>query len=196
MSRLSTIQLVSILLGSLLTVSLVFFLTRPAIPQSTTEQARPAVERWLLGNCSVEEADSLEKQLRAFDTQLEPAFLEAFEKGPNTSLISEVEQAAAKRFDQRQALLKSGSVAGLSKEDIDAARSVSREQFIAQAKQDFVTRYKSQALLGLGIVGSDKAQEVLQQVARDEKSPLRGSAQEGLKKMQIYKKPGAPTKPE
>ncbi len=188
MKRPNRIQVGSITIGLVGAAALTFFFTSSVTPQPGPDESRATVNAWLLGNCDVAEEGKLEKELRAFRTQLEPVFLQAFEQGPDSALVKEVEQAAAKRFDRRRELFNSGSTAGLSKEDLEAARSLGRDQFISLAKDDFVISYKSRALLGLGVVDGPKALEVLQKTARDEKSPLKGSAEQALIKLQQFKK--------
>jgi hypothetical protein len=192
MKRFNRIQVASLVVGFVGAAALIVSFTSSVNPQPANEQSQSAAKAWLLDSCDVEEIDKVEQQLRAVGAQLEPVFVQAFQNGPDSALVSEVEQAAAKRFDQRQELLKSGITAGLSKEDLDAARNVSREQFVAQAKDDFVNRYKSQALLGLGVVDGPKALEILEQVARDEKSPLKSTAEQALNKLRQYKKDERP----
>ena len=192
MKRFNRIQIASLVVGFVGAAALIVSFTSSVNPQSGNEQSQSTAKAWLLDSCDVEEIGKVEQQLRAVGPQLEPVFVQAFQNGPDSALVSEVEQAAAKRFDQRQELLKSGITAGLSKEDLDAARNVSREQFVAQAKDDFINRYKSQALLGLGVVDGPKALEILQQVARDEKSPLKSTAEQALNKLRQYKKDERP----
>lgn len=158
-----------------------------AMAQQLPPEALNLVRTWLVKNCEVGEARVLEQDLKKWGTRVEPAFLEAVKDGPDAKLLSEFEEAAAKRFDQRQELLKAGVGLGLSSEDLEAARRVTRDDFIAKEREDFVLRYKSQALAGLGIVGGAKAQGVLQGIARDSKSPLRGSAEQALKRLRSGK---------
>ncbi len=131
----------------------------------------------------------MESELIRFRAELEPFFLAALTQGPDQRLVSEVDQTAGRRFDQRQELLKRRT-SGLSESDLELARKLTRNQFIAQEKEAFVTRYKSQAIAGLGVVGGDKTKAVLAGIAGDQKSPLRGSAQEALKRLQGPRRPG------
>lgn len=188
MKRLNRIQIVSILIGFLGAAVLIISFTSSVSPQPANDQAQAAARSWLLNSCDVGEVGALENQLRAAAPQLEPLFIQAFQNGPDGALVAEVEQAAAKRFERRQEILgNSGVTVGLSKEDIEAARAVGRDQFVSQAKNDFVLRYKSQALLGLGVVDGAKALEILQQTARDPKSPLKATAEQALLKLQQRK---------
>lgn len=158
-----------------------------AVAQQLPPEALNLVQTWLVKNCDLGEVRMLEQDLRQWGIRLEPAFLEAVQDGPDAKLLSEFDEAAGKRFDQRQELLKTDVGLGLSRDDLEAARKVSREEFIAQEREDFILRYKSQALAGLGIVGGAKVREVLQGLARDEKSPLKASAAQALERLQSGK---------
>lgn len=158
-----------------------------AVAQQLPPEALNLVQTWLVKNCDIGEEQMLEQDLRQLGIRLEPAFLEALKDGPDAKLLSDFDEASGKRFDQRQELVKAGVGLGLGGEDLEAARKVTREDFITQEREDFILRYKSQALAGLGIVGGAKARGVLQGLARDEKSPLQGSAAQALERLQSGK---------
>ena len=155
----------------------------PARPQQISERARAVGAEWLLSNCEIGEGTRLTSQLIQFKAELEPFFLQALQQGPNDKQLSGVQRASEVRYQQRQELLKSRQRLGLSDDDRKAAQAISREQYLAQEKEAFVLRYKSQAVAGLGIVGGPKAKAMLEPLSNDEKSPLKGSAHEALKRM-------------
>lgn len=170
-------------LGIMAILVLIWVSISSAIAQQLSDEAQSLAKTWLLKNCDVGEEGQIENKLKKWGTQLEPAFLEAVDKGPDSTLLSELQQVLSQRFEQRQKLLKTGEGLGLSKEDLGAAQNVTLEQFITQEREDFILRYKSQALLGLGIVGGEKAKEILHKIASDEKSPLKRSAEQAIKKL-------------
>lgn len=163
-----------------------------ARPQQIGERARAVAVEWLLSNCEMGEGTRVTSRLIEFRAELEPFFLRALQQGPDDKQLSELQRASEARYQQRQELLKSGQRLPLSDDDRKAAQAISREQYLAQEKEDFVLRYKSQAVAGLGIVGGPKAKAVLEPLSKDEKSPLRGSAQEALKRMASSGKNRAP----
>jgi hypothetical protein len=169
-----------------LAATLVMVLATLANSQVLREEVRAAALSWLLNDCSLQ--SSLRDDLRAAASPaLEAFFLEALQKGPEPAQLSGIEQAAARRYEQRQQALKSPSTHGLSSQDIEDARKVSRDDFIAQEKKDFEVRFRSQAVAGLALTGGTKAKTELQQLAKDEKSPLRTSAQQALAELQRKK---------
>jgi hypothetical protein len=151
-------------------------------PSELSEQARAVAVQWLLSNCEVGEGNRLKFHLQEFRAELEPFFLQALHQGPDEKQLSDVRRASDAQYQQRQDVLKSGKLP-LKDEDRRAAHAVTRDQYVAQSKEDFVNRYKPQAVAGLGVVGGPKAKAELQLLSKDEKSPLRISALEALKSM-------------
>ena len=113
----------SINLNRLQIAALVMVLAGFAGAQALREQVRAAAVRWLLDDCALQ--SSLRDDLRAAASPaLETFFLEALQKGPEPAQVSDIEQAAARRYEQRQQALKGPSTHGLSPQDIEEARKV------------------------------------------------------------------------
>ena len=152
------------------------------LPQ-ISERARAVAMEWLLSNCEIGEGARLTSQLTQYKAELEAFFLAVLQQGPDEKQLSDFQRASEARFQQREDRLKSDRRLPLTDEQRKAAQGVTREQYVAQEKDDFVLRYKSQAVAGLAIVGGSKAKAALEPLSKDEKSPLKVSAQEALKKM-------------
>jgi len=152
------------------------------LPQ-LSDRARVVANEWLLSNCDTGEGSRLISQLTQFKAELEPYFLAVVQQGPDEKQLADQQKASEARFQQRQNLLSSDRRMGLTDDQRKAAQAVTREQYIAQEREDFVLRYKSQAVAGLGIVGGPKSKASLDQLSKDDKSPLKTSAQEALKQM-------------
>jgi hypothetical protein len=157
--------------------------------QNLPDEARNAATTWLLRDCDVDASTDLEAVLRKYNTQLEPLFLTALRDGPDARLLQALEVGAARRFLVRQEALKTGAGLGLSDKELAEARSLTREQYIEQQKQDFVLRYKSQAISGLGIVSGTNGKSALQAIANDAAAPLYGSAKIALRQIQNGQRP-------
>jgi hypothetical protein len=151
-----------------------------ASAQILPPEAQAAGATWLLKACDVAEQDQLSAVLRKFKQQFEQFFLNALNDGPPPQLLTEQEAEASRRFDLRQEALKTGKGLGLSAAELRAARMITREQYLAREKEDFVISYRSRAVGGLGVVGGDKGKAVLVALAADQNSPLQGSAQQAL----------------
>jgi hypothetical protein len=146
-------------------------------------EAIKAAQTWLLKDCDVGEQDQLSVILRKYKDQLEPVFINAIKAGPDAQLLAKVEHAASARFDLRQEALKTGRGLGVSADALAAARAMTRQEYIASEKEDFVTGYKSGAIAALGVVGGDNARAVLSALAADVNSPLQESAEEALSQL-------------
>ncbi len=146
--------------------------------------AQAAADTWLLKSCSQGEQDQLTDVLRKYKTQFETFFLNALQSGPPSALVSQVEAAASKAFDLRRQALKTGNGLGLSPAQLDAARKVTREQYVAGERDNFIISYKSRAVGGLGIVAGERGRAALRALAADGASPLQGSAQQALLQLQ------------
>ena len=147
-------------------------------------EAQAAGDAWLQKDCSVGEQDRLSPVLRKFKEQFEPFFLDALNNGPPPQLLNQIEATASKIFDLRKAVLQTGKGVGLSGADLEAIRRVTREQYIAQERGNFVISYKSRAVAGLGIAAGDRGKAALRALAADSLSPLQGLAREALSQLQ------------
>jgi hypothetical protein len=157
--------------------------TNSAPAQQLSAEAQELVATWLMTNCGVGTEPALEGRLRAMGESLEPAFLEALTQGPSESLLREAEQSAAERFQRRQALLQGDVELGLSEKALDSARRVERNEFVDRQVTDFIARFKSQAVAGLGLVDGPRARRALEELAADERSELQSAARRALEQL-------------
>ncbi len=157
--------------------------TNPAPAQQLSPEAQELVATWLMTNCGLGTEPALEGRLRAMGESLESAFLEALTQGPSESLLREAERSAAERFQRRQALLQGDVDLGLSEEALDNARRVERDEFVNRQITDFIARYKSQAVAGLGLVDGPRARRALEELAADDRSELQSAARQALEQL-------------
>lgn len=164
---------------------IISFYTQPPVQaQPIPDEARIVAQTWLLTSCGLRNEIVLEDSLTKWGIVLEPFFIEAFEVGPDSTQLSEIERAAKLRFAERQRLLETGQGLGLSEENLAVARQESIDQFIVRQKEDLILRYRSQALAGLSIIGGDKAKGLLQKIVNDQQSSLQTSARQALEKLE------------
>jgi len=168
---------------------LLTFISVTTTARAQTEETNTLVETWLLKNCDAGEELKLQNEILGKGAHLEPAFLEAYNNGPDQKLVSEVESAAGSNYDKRAQMLESGETFGLSEEYLEIAKGITMEDFINQEKEDFILRYKSQALSGLVLVGDQNARELLQKISLEAESPLQVTAQQALKNMKVEDDP-------
>jgi hypothetical protein len=164
-------------------VAAVFLAIKPAPAQQLSVEAQELVGTWLMMNCGLGAEPAFEGRLRTLGEALEPAFLEALAQGPGDDLLREVERSAADRFQRRQALLQGDVDLGLSEEALESARRVEQEQFVNRQVTDFVARYRSQAVAGLGVVDGPRARRALEELAADDRSELQSVARQALEQL-------------
>jgi len=141
-----------------------------------SEEARAAANRWLLKNCDVGEQHQLEATLTQFKTELEPYFVYVYRHGPDRQLLAEVTRAAQEDFQDEQQILQTATGLGVNALETGKVRQITLGQYITVERNNFVLRYKSRALAGLGVVGGPQSRTLLEAETRDDKSPLRFTA--------------------
>jgi hypothetical protein len=160
------------------------FSAGPAVGQDLPAEARIAATRWLMKDCQAGEQYRLSDVLAKFKTQLEPFFLTLLNSGPDSQTLADADSAASKRFETRQASIKSRNGTGLSPADLQAARQITRDQYLATERDDFVVGYKSKAAAALGVVAGEKGKAALRAILQEGNSPLYGTAQEALRRLE------------
>jgi hypothetical protein len=149
------------------------------------DEAKKAADTWLVKNCDEGDKQSLEPVLEKYKTQLEPYFIQALQKGPDTQQIAAEQAAAAQQFQRLQETLKRGKAAGLRDADMQAGLAVTSQQYLARQKDEFILRYRSQAAAGLGIVDGESGKAALRALVQDAASPLQSSAQAALDRLGV-----------
>jgi len=141
------------------------------------------VQQWLLNACGVVESPGELVDLTALGPRVADELLGVFETGPNSDLIAEVEETANEWYARRRTLLERGTGLGLSEAQLELARKVNQEQYVAQARADFVHRYRAEALRGLAAVGGPRAQSLLTSIAADTNSPFQATARASVRRL-------------
>ncbi len=142
--------------------------------------ANDLAELWLLEACDLGDDDSVETALAERAAELEAIFLKAVADGPDDELLADVESGARRRFAQTNEQLKGGETFGLEGDDLEALRGRSEDEVVTRARENFALSYRSQAVLGLGVLATDGAKAALRALAENAESPLQASAAAAL----------------
>jgi len=143
------------------------------LPETTLAQeqnrflAIPVAElarTWLLRNCGIAEEPLLEAAVIRRAEELTPVFTRAWENGPPEALLAEARDSALKRFERNRAALE-GEGLGLSVDDARRARARTADDFVGRALESLEIGYRSQALRGLYLGGSETGRQLVQQLA-------------------------------
>lgn len=142
-------------------------------------KARALVVNWLQKDCEAEEKRRLIDQLVAQGVRLEPAFREAYRLGPPPERVKQDRAAARAAFEQRQAWLREYGEQMMG-DEARALLAVTPEAYANRQLENVTVGWRERALMGLGLVGDDKALADLQRIAADPNAPLAAAAKRGI----------------
>ena len=126
-----------------------------------------AFNQWMSRNCAVGENDSLERELRRYSSRLEPRLEEAFLQGPPPALKAQMLSAEQRERSEVTAAIDAGKTHGLSPEEVSRLRTRSSQRVSDQDLDDYVEGYRSAAIAGLVVIGTDRARQFLQGIRGD-----------------------------
>lgn len=153
---------------------------RPAFAKLRPE-AQVLVQTWLNKNCGAAEQRAFEHKLIEVGSVVEPVFWEAFRLGPTEQELKTLSAAVAKRYDERQSWLRQFADAQMGKEETARQLAIPERQYGDREITQYTERYKTAALAGLGLIGTQQFESELKRIANDDTNPAQTSAQEALK---------------
>lgn len=140
--------------------------------------AQSVVSTWLNQDCGVAELRGLQDRLQQIGLILEPVFWEAYRLGPTELELKGFLKQARQGYQDRQTHLREFGERLFSKEEVTELLGITEEQYVQRQIGDYVNRYKTAALAGLGAISSKTSD--LQPIAEDEKDPAQGAAREAI----------------
>ncbi|MGH9361051.1 MAG: hypothetical protein ACRD2T_03985 [Thermoanaerobaculia bacterium] len=129
--------------------------SRPQL-QGLAPELRELVIVWLHRDCGAAEKTVLADRLVAVGSRLEPVFWEAYRLGPPAGELESDRGAIAARYRERQAWLEDSGARLMGPEETRRLLAVSPEQYVRRELNQAVQAYRSAALAGLGLVGTQK----------------------------------------
>jgi hypothetical protein len=146
--------------------------------------AAAVVDRWLRGSCLGEDAPARAQEMRQLGAAVAPALRAALQQGPPAGDIAAVREAAAKRYAERPRFdWSSVEVTGVNRDAIARMARQPREAFVADEVRRYVNGWKSNAIAGLAIVGSEQDRAVLRRIAERSGDPLAPAARAALQSL-------------
>ena len=148
-------------------VVIAFFCVTPVFAQMVNERveltklkpdAREFVSTWLNQNCGMEEQQRIEERIKGLGPVLEPVFWEAYRLGPPEETIKELQAHFRKQYRERQDHLKEFGDRLFGKNQVQELLSITEEQYVQRETQQYLARYRTAALSGLGMVGTQTAE--------------------------------------
>jgi len=136
---------------------------------------------WLNKSCSVAEQNTFEKKIIAKGNTFDPVFWEAYQLGPTEQEIKKIRATAISNYRGRINWLQKFGDEELGKEETKQQLAVTEDQYVGRVINYYTNGYKTSALSGLGLIGTDQRGAELNRIASDPKNPSQTAAQEALK---------------
>lgn len=144
--------------------------------------AQVLVATWLNTDCGVGALQGLQNRMQQLGLTLEPVLWEAYQRGPTEAERTIFLKQTRQRYQERQSYLKAFGTRLLGTEEATKLQNTPEEQYIQRRVADYVNRYRTAALAGLGVVGT-KTSDLLS-IAEDDKNPAQGAAKEALESIE------------
>ena len=161
----------------------ILLITMLAIFATTSPGQNPAdvAHLWLTRFCGTDDNGGAAAALAQAGASALPILIQAAQNGPSSDYVSGLIQEFGNEYDVTTAFILSyGAEMGMSTSEIQAATTITRDQYIADQLGKAVFSYQARALVGLGIIGGPAALQVLQSFANNNGSPLQSIAQQAL----------------
>ena len=147
--------------------------------------AYAAFSKWMTTSCVGDEARTLRETLQRYRSELAPAFRKALVEGPAAEDVRAVRAAADARYaDLARFPIREYRVEGASAQDLARFTRTSRQTYVTDQVQRYVTGYRSNAVAGLAVVGGTAERTLLTRTAARRGDPLAPAAAEALRTME------------
>lgn len=158
--------------------------TRPALA-ALNPDGRAALQAWLQRDCTVGASPSEVARLRALPgPATTAALLEAHRLGPTPELERTFTAAFDAAFQARSDTLAREGAKLFGAADAARLGGVDRNAYVARRLAQARLNYRTNAVLGLGVIGAREAAPLLQKIAADPNDPLRAAGRQALAEMQ------------
>jgi hypothetical protein len=157
---------------------------RPVQLEALPQASRDVLNAWLQRDCSVGASQEELTQLRTLAGIAQEALAEAYRQGPPPELERLYQSAFSDAFDAREVALAREGTRLFGTEDAASLLAVDRETYVSRRLNAARINYRTNAVLGLGVVRARDALPLLNQIAADVHNPMReaaGSSIEALK---------------
>lgn len=144
------------------------------------EATQGALIEWLQRDCFEGLTQAEVSGLRGLRGNLESALQEAYRQGPPADLVERLRATFAADYDTRMATLEREGARLFSAEDVARLRAVDRQTYVQRRLDQTLLNYRTNAVLGLGVVDAEASRSLLNRIATDRGSPLAEAARTAL----------------
>ncbi len=132
-----------------------------------------ALQYFLDVDCEIGGRTQAVDQLLKFKIELEPRLITLLKEGPDQEALAEMQRGLEQRWSQREAFLRQDPQIGLTEEQLRVAKSLTKEAYINQGREQFIRKYRQKAAIGLAAIGSPEALKTLREVSAKGDEDLR-----------------------
>lgn len=145
--------------------------------QALPASSRAALTDWLQRDCSVGLTANDTASLIAIPGVDEAVLIEAYQQGPVPELERDFTAAFDQAYKERNITLAQEGADLLGREDTARLLGVSRDNYVERRLEDARLNYRTNAVHGLGALGTESSLTVLTPSAADPADPLHNAAQ-------------------
>jgi len=167
---------------------LALLLTANLAAQNNPAPIQAKLLSYLTGYCDEGEKNTFIDFIRENAKVVEPLLTNYVQKGVPQDLIDSLKTSTVKQFNERQKILSRDLSFGLSKEDLDAVKKESQDNFTNRIIREFKDGFISQAIFGLSLIDSNAAQTTVKRIAADKNNPYQKSAQNAVNQVYLDRK--------
>jgi hypothetical protein len=138
---------------------------------------------WLNNSCGVGEQKGFEKKINAKGNAFVPVFWEAYQQGPTEQEKQIIRDTAKSNYMERMKWLREFGNLQLGEEETNKQLAVTEKQYVELILNKHTNGYKTAAVSGVGLIGTDQSVIELKIIANDPKNPVQSAAQEAQKKL-------------
>jgi hypothetical protein len=163
----------AILIASILVGAATLDLRGQARSTAISAESLSALQYFLDVDCEIDGRTRAVEQLLKYKIELEPRLVTLLKEGPDQQALAEMQRGLEQRWSQREAFLRQDPKMGLTEEQLRLAKSVTKEAYINQGREQFVRKYRQKAAIGLAAIGSPEALKTLREVSAKADEDLR-----------------------
>lgn len=149
---------------------------RPVQLEALPQPSRDVLSAWLQRDCSVGASQEELMQLRTLSGIAQEALAEAYSQGPPPELERVYQSAFSDAFDAREVALAREGARLFGTEDAASLQTVDRETYVRRRLKAARINYRTNAVLGLGVVQARGALPLLHEIAAEVDNPMREAA--------------------
>jgi hypothetical protein len=148
--------------------------------EALPEASRVIIETWLQRDCNVGASEEELKSLRSVSGIAQGVLIEAYEQGPPPEVERQYEAAFSAAYDARSNALAREGEQLFGAEDAANLKNVDRESYMRRRLEAARINYRTNAVLGLGVVGARDALPLLNKIAAEPTNPVRQAARDAI----------------